>query len=91
MWSSARRSPFDNAESRLTTYEWHVVGHDRLGETLEGERADFFERCYLFDLNGDPLSNQDLPIFGFGAKAGGKIAYRANRGVAGTLGKTDLA
>jgi len=37
---STRRSPFDNAESRLTTYKRHVEGHYRLGETLEGERAN---------------------------------------------------
>ena len=42
---------------------------DRLGEALEGERADFFERCHVFDLNGDPLGNQDLPIPGLGTKA----------------------
>jgi hypothetical protein len=70
IWSSAWRSSFDDPESRLTTYEWHVVGHYRLGEALEGQRADFFERGDFFDLNGDPLGNQDLPIFGFGAKAG---------------------
>jgi hypothetical protein len=42
---------------------------DRLGEALEGEGADFFERCHLFHLNGDPLGNQDLPIPGLGTKA----------------------
>jgi len=56
---------------------------DRLGEALEGERADFFERCHVFDLNGDPLGNQDLPIPGLGTKAGGDIAYSTDRGVAG--------
>jgi len=39
---SARRAPFDNPESRLTADERHVVGHYRLGEALEGERADLF-------------------------------------------------
>ena len=63
---------------------------DRLGETLEGERPDIYKRCYLFDLNGDPLGNQDLPIFGLGTKARSKIAYRADRGVAGAVGKADL-
>src|SRR6516165_7101483 len=32
----------DNAESRLTTYERHIVGHHRLGEALESERANLF-------------------------------------------------
>ena len=39
---NTRRSPFDNTESRLTTYERHVVGHYRLGETLEGARTNLF-------------------------------------------------
>jgi len=42
IWSSTRCPSFDNAESRLTTYERHVVGHYRLGEALEGERANLF-------------------------------------------------
>ena len=42
IWSSIRCPSFDNAETRLTTYERHVVGHYRLGEALEGERADLF-------------------------------------------------
>ena len=36
------RPPFDNTESRLGGRERHVVGHDRLGEALEGERANLF-------------------------------------------------
>src|SRR6516225_8272486 len=64
---------------------------DRLGEALEGERSDFFERRHLLDLNGDPLVDQDLSVLGFAAKARGKIAHRADRGVAGAFGKTDLA
>ena len=41
-WLSTRRPPFDNAESRLTAYKRHVVGHYRLGESLQGERANLF-------------------------------------------------
>jgi hypothetical protein len=33
---------FDNPKSGLGSREWHVVGHDRLGEALEGERANLF-------------------------------------------------
>jgi hypothetical protein len=61
-----------------------------LGETLRGERPDYLERSYLFDLNGDPLGNHDLP-FGLSTEPRGKIAYRADRGVAGVLSKADLA
>src|SRR5262249_6271032 len=42
IWLSTRRPPFDNAESRVTTYKRHVVGHYRLGESLQGERANLF-------------------------------------------------
>ena len=42
IWSSAWRSPLDDAESRLTTHGRHVVGHYRLGEALESERANLF-------------------------------------------------
>jgi hypothetical protein len=34
--------PFDNTESRLAGRERHVVGHDRLGESLQSERANLF-------------------------------------------------
>jgi hypothetical protein len=43
-WSNPRWASFDNAESRLTTYGRHVVGHYRLGEALEGERANLFDK-----------------------------------------------
>jgi len=42
IWSSTRCPFFDNAESGLTTHERQVVGHYRLGEALEGERASLF-------------------------------------------------
>jgi hypothetical protein len=35
-------APFDNTESRLGERQRHVVGHYRLGEALEGERANLF-------------------------------------------------
>ena len=37
-------TPVDNAESRLANRERHVVGGDRLGKTLQGERANLFRR-----------------------------------------------
>ena len=39
---SARCPSFYNTERRLDGREWHVVGHYRLGEALEGERAQLF-------------------------------------------------
>ena len=42
IWSAARWSPFDNAESGLGGRERHIVRHNRLGEALEGERAKLF-------------------------------------------------
>ena len=46
----------DNAKSRLVGRERHVVGHDRLGEPLQGKLADFFKRRCLFDRDGNPLA-----------------------------------
>jgi hypothetical protein len=40
--NTLRVAPFDNTKNRLGGRERHVVGHDRLGETLEGERANLF-------------------------------------------------
>ena len=41
IWLSARPTPLDDAES-LSTDKRHVVGHYRLGESLQGERAHLF-------------------------------------------------
>ena len=40
--TSTRRTALDEAESRLTSYDEDVVGHDRLSQPLQGERADLF-------------------------------------------------
>src|SRR6516164_4225509 len=42
IWLSTWCPPFDDAESRLTTDKRHVVGHYRLGESLQRERANLF-------------------------------------------------
>src|SRR5947207_15677229 len=86
MWTA-----FDNTEGRLGGRERHVVGHYRLGEPFEGERADFFERCRPFDRDGDTLSDEDLPVLGLSAKPRGEIAHGADRGVAGAFREADLA
>jgi len=40
--SNTLRAPFDNTESWLGGRERYVVGNYRLGEALEGERANLF-------------------------------------------------
>src|SRR5262249_21135327 len=39
----------------------------------------------------DAAADQDLPVLRLGTKPGGEVAHRADRSVAGALGKTDLA
>src|SRR5215469_13590708 len=90
-WSSTRRPSFDNAESGLTTCERHVVGHYRLSEALEGERADLFGCDASPERDIDALTEQNLAVLGLGTKTGGDIAHRADRRVAGALGEPDLA
>ncbi len=71
--------------------ERYVVGHNRLGQSLEGERADFFERCRPFDHDGDTLSDEDLPVLGLSAKPRGEIAHGADCGIARAFREADLA
>jgi len=74
----------------LTTYERHIESHHGLGEPFQGEFTEFFERCRLLDCDRDPLGDKVLPVLGFGTEPGGEVAYRADRGVAGTVRKADL-
>jgi hypothetical protein len=59
---------FDNMKRGLAGREWHVVGHYRLGEALEGERAN------LFGYKASPkrgiyaLTEQNLAVLGLGTK-----------------------
>ena len=69
----------------MTTNERHVVGHYRLRETLEGDRANLFGGDASPQLDIDALTEQNLAVFGLGAKTRGDIAHRANRCIAGTL------
>ena len=89
--SSVRGPSFDDAQSRLTTCEGHVVGHHRLCQPFQSKFADFFKRRRRFDCDSYPLSNKDLPVRGLGAEPGRNIAHCADRGVAGAFGKADLA
>src|SRR5262249_40220982 len=84
-------APVDNAESRLASHERHVVGNDRLGETLQGERANLFSRYASFESHVDTLAEQNLAVLGLAAEPCRHIAHGANRSVAGALGKSDLA
>src|SRR5215813_307350 len=84
-------APVDDAERRLAGGERHVVGDDRLGETLQGKRANLFSRYASFERHVDALTEQNLAVLGLAAESCRHIAHGANRGVAGALGKSDLA
>src|SRR6516165_2339170 len=83
--------PVDNAESRLASRERHVVGNDRLGETLQDKRAKLFSRYASFECHVDALTEQNLAVLGLAAEPCRHIAHGAYRGVSGALGKSDLA
>jgi hypothetical protein len=53
-------APVDDAESRLAGRERHVVGDDRLGETLQGKRANMFSRYASFERHVDALWSAPL-------------------------------
>src|SRR5580693_4571831 len=53
-------APVDNAESRLASRERHVVGNDRLGETLQDKRAKLFSRYASSECHVDALTEQNL-------------------------------
>src|SRR5215475_6617800 len=84
-------APVDNAESRLASHERHVVGNDRLGETLQRERANLFSRYASVERHVDALTEQNLAVLGLAAEPCRHIAHGANRGIAGALRKSDLA
>ena len=84
-------APVDNAESRLASRERHVVGNDRLGETLQDKRANLFSRYASFERYVDALRKQNLAVLGLAAEPCRDIAYGPNRSVSGALGKSDLA
>src|SRR6516225_6139047 len=42
MFSAPVKHSVGRPSSRLDSHERHIVGHDRLGEALEGERAQLF-------------------------------------------------
>jgi len=56
---------------------------------LQSKRADVFKHHRLRDCDGDSLSDENLSVLGLRTEVCGKIADRADRGVARALGKTD--
>src|SRR5215471_19560942 len=84
-------APVDNAESRLAGRGRHVVGNDRLGETLQGKRANMFSRYASFECHVDALTEQNLAVLGLAAEPCRHVAHGADRSVSGALGKSDLA
>ena len=71
--------------------ELHIVGHDRLGEALEGERANLFRGDASLQRDIDALTEQNLAVLGLGTETGGDIAHGPDRRVARALGEPDLA
>ena len=70
-------NPFTDIECR----DWSA-------KTLYIEISEVFELCDRVDLVGHPGTNQYLAVLSLGTKAGGKVAHRADRGVAGAFGET---
>src|SRR5262245_39355473 len=70
-WAAA----IDNTKSRLGSRERHVVGHYRLGKTLEGERAKLFRCDASLERDIDPLAEQYLAVLSLGAEPGRHIAH----------------
>ena len=65
--SVARRSPFDNSESRLAGRERHVERCNRLRQTFERQGADVFEGDAFVEASRNALAYQNLTILGFRA------------------------
>src|SRR6516165_10195652 len=68
-----------------------VERSDRTVKTPQLQISEVFEPCDRFDRFGNAAADQDLPVLGLGTKPGGKVAHRTDRGVAGALGKPNLA
>src|SRR6516165_1952314 len=64
---------------------------DRTAKTPQLQISEVFELRDRLDCFSDAAADQDLSVLGRGTKPGGEVAYRADRGVAGALGKPNLA
>src|SRR5215469_1180182 len=91
---SGARAPRDHGQigtSLHRTGAMHDVECcDRPAETFQLQVSEVLEPRDRFDRASDAAADQDLPVLGRGAKPGGEVAHRADRGVAGAFGKADL-
>ena len=71
-------------------HERHVVGHYRLGETLEGKRAKLFGGDSSPERYVDPLAEQYLAVLSLSTEPSRDIAHRADRGVARSFAKNPI-
>src|SRR6516225_7917371 len=68
-----------------------VECRDRTAKTSQLQVSEVFEPSDRFDRFSDAAADQDLPVLRLGTKSGGEVAHRADRGVAGAIGKADVA
>ena len=91
-------SVWGNAPSRLLRSDgddvgannWDVEGYHRLGQPLQYERAKLLGFNASFERRVNALAEQDLAVLGLSAKTCGDITHRADRSLAGAIGKADL-
>src|SRR5690242_13121562 len=69
----------------------YVEDRHWLGKTLQNDRADVLQRGRFPNRSGHAAGDKDLAVFSFPTQSSGEIAHRPNRGVAGTVSKTNLA
>jgi len=89
--SNALWAPFDDTEGRWGSRERHIEGGHRLGETFQCQAAEVFECDYFLYCCSDATGDQDLAILRFSTEPSGQVAHGADSGIAGALGKADLA
>ena len=89
--SNAVWASFDDTEGRWVSRERHVEGGYRLGETFQCQAAEVFDCDYFLYGSGDATGDQDLPILRLSTEPSGQVAHGADCGIAGALGKADLA
>src|SRR6516162_6192976 len=88
------RPPRDNGQIGTSAYRagalHDVECRDRPPQTFYLQVSEVFDPRNRFDRASDAAADQDLPVLGLSSKSGGKIAHRADRGVAGAFGEADL-
>ena len=81
--SPARRNPVGSVH--------HVKRRDWPAETLEFEVAEVFEWRHRPDRGANSARDEDLSVLGLCVQSGGEVAHRTDCGIAGAVGKPDLA